>query len=120
MSNSTKTQKDAVINLYKSLRPDGKTHKYRLSFQVIDNNHDSANGTFTIGEITLNSDGIFSEPDNLLFKNPDLSLFSSNVVKELHRLIDYEFTEIAKSDKSAKRAQLELQKAAIEAQLKDL
>lgn len=120
MSNSTKTQKDAVINLYKSLRPDSQTHKYRLSFQVIDNNHDSANGTFTLGEITLNSNGIFSEAGNLLFENKDLASFTSNVVKELHRLIDYEFTEIAKSDKSAKRAQLELQKAAIDAQLKEL
>lgn len=120
MPNSTQNQKDAVINLYKSLSPDGKTHKYRLSFQVIDNNHDSANGTFVLGEITLNSAGIYSEPSNLLFENPELTSFTSNVVKELHRLIDYEFTEIAKSDKSAKRAQLELQKAAIEAQLKDL
>ena len=120
MSNSTQTQKDAVINLYDSLSPDGKTHKYRLSFQVIDNNHDSANGTFVIGEITQNSNGIYSEPGNLLFEDPDLALFTSNYIKQLRSIIAYEFTKIAQSDKSAKRAQLELQKAAIEEQLKDL
>lgn len=120
MSNSPQAQKDAVINLYQSFQPDGQAHKFRLLMQVIDNKHDSASGTFPLGEITMNADGNFSETENLLFDSPVLASYTSEVIKNLNGAITHKFLEIAKSDKSAKRAQLELQKAAIEAQLKDL
>lgn len=120
MSNLPQNQKDAVINLYQSFQPDGQTHKFRLLMQVIDNKHDSASGTFSLGEITMNADGNFSETENLLFNSTVLASYTSEVIKNLNGTITHEFNKIAKSDKSAKRAQLELQKAAIEAQLKEL
>lgn len=120
MTQYTQNQKDKIASLYKGFRPDGKSHKFRLSFQIIDSTHDSANGTTTLGEITMNGDGEYSDIQNLAFPSPSLIAFTSENFKVLQQIVSQQFEEIAKSDKNARKLQLEMQKAAIENQIANL
>ena len=120
MTKYTQNEKDTITSLYKGFRPDGQSHKFRLSFQIIDSTHDSANGTTTLGEITMNGDGEYSDIQNPAFPNLDLIQFTSQNFKGLQQIVSQQFAEIARSDKNARKLQLEMQKAAIENQLANL
>lgn len=113
---------DTIIDLYQSLNTQSGPAKLKLYVQLTDSRHDTSNGTFTLAETLFDADsGMFVNHE--LIDDKRINGFdnaSLDFLNELQSYIRNEFNRITENDKDAKRLALEMQRANIENQLKNL
>lgn len=115
-------KKDIIIDLYQSLNNQTGPAKLKLYVQLTDSRHDTSNGTFALAETLFDAkSGLFINHEPSDDKRIDgFSDASLDFLNGLQSYIRNEFRHMTESDKDAKRLALEMQKANIENQLKNL
>lgn len=120
MEQLTSKQKSQIADLYKVFNSGGSA-RLRLNLQVIDFNHDSANGVFPLVEVERDANGKESISENSeTFLSSDLAHLAHIAILDSQSSITNEFEKIAKSSKEFQKQLLQSEKARIEAQLKEL